>query len=190
MSESATEDRRLRSDAERNRERVVAAAVVALHRDGAGVPIATIADDAGVGVGTVYRHFRNREVLVEELTHRSFTLMVGRLQHAQGLGGTAVEAFRDFLLGVIQDRNDMVLRSTGGPAVESERVGAVQAELHRGIRELIARGLADGTIRREIDVADIAWLGATLAQPGREGRAWERICERLLDTYLAGLGAP
>ncbi|WP_460818179.1 hypothetical protein [Nocardioides korecus] len=45
-------------------------------------------------------------------------------------------------------------------------------------------------MRREVDVWDVAWLGATLAQPGRDDPGWEAICLRLLDTYLAGLSVP
>ncbi|WP_193609431.1 TetR/AcrR family transcriptional regulator [Nocardioides lijunqiniae] len=180
--------RELRSDAHRNRERVVTAAVAALHREGLAVPMATIAADAGVGVGTLYRHFPTREELLEELTHRSFRLMVDRLTHAREAGGTATEVLRAFLRAVIADRDAMVLPSTGGPASPGKAARAVQAELHRGLREVLDRGAADGTVVRDVAVSDIAWLGATLAQPGRPGAAWERICLRLLDTYLAGLG--
>jgi AcrR family transcriptional regulator len=185
-----TTDRELRSDAHRNRERLAAAAVAALHRDGPAVPMATIAAEAGVGVGTLYRHFPTREDLLEELTHRSFQLMLNRIERAVVGAATATAALRVFLVGVVSDRNDMVLRSTGGPEVQSARTRATQDELHGAIRELIARGAEDGTIKRDIDVWDIAWLGATLAQPGRVGPAWDEICLRILDTYLAGLGVP
>jgi AcrR family transcriptional regulator len=181
-------DRALRSDAQRNRERVITAAVAAIHRDGAAVPMATIAAEAGVGVGTLYRHFATREDLIEELTYRSMKLMLTRIEHAIDVTDTAVEALRVFLSAVIRDRDDMVLRSTGGPGVPSARSRAVQKQLHEAIRGLIARGSAEGTIRRAIDVWDIAWLGATLSQPGRDGPTWDRIAGRLLDTYLAGLG--
>lgn len=178
----------LRSDAQRNRERLITAAIAAVHRDGAAVPMATIAAEADVGVGTLYRHFAAREDLIEELTYRSMKLMLTRIQHAIEVTDTAIAAFRVFLSAVIGDRNDMVLRSTGGPSVPSARSQAVQKQLHEAIRELIARGGAEGTIKRDIDVFDIAWVGATLAQPGRDGPEWDRISGRLLDTYLAGLG--
>jgi AcrR family transcriptional regulator len=180
--------RELRSDAYRNRERVLAAAVAALHRDGPAVPMARIAADAGVGVGTVYRHFPAREDLLAELTYRSFRLMLSRIEHASETAGTATDALRIFITAVIADRNEMVLRSTGGPEVQTARSQATQDQLHDAIRGLIARGSQDGTIKRNVEVWDIAWLGATLAQPGREGPVWDAICVRLLDTYLAGLG--
>ena len=56
--------RRLRSDAAANRERIVAAATIAVRRDGEKVPMATIADEAGVGIGTLYRHYPTRPALL------------------------------------------------------------------------------------------------------------------------------
>lgn len=179
-----------RRDARRNRERLAVAAVAALHRDGHAVPMATIAADAGVGIGTLYRHFPSREDLFEELTHRSFALMLQRMDEANRGTGTAVEVLRTFLTAVVGDRDAMLLATTGGPAVDpSPRNRALQEELHAAIRRLLARGRDDGTVTRPIDVWDVAWLGATLAQPGR-GAGWDAVARRLLDTYLAGLARP
>jgi AcrR family transcriptional regulator len=182
--------RELRSDAQHNRERLARAAVVSLHRDGLAVPMATIATDAGVGVGTLYRNFPTREELLDELTYRSFQRMLDHLRRAGGEAGTAIDALRLFLRAVVADRHDLLLPSTGGPAVRTGRTRALQKALHREIRRVLERGNEDGTIVRRVDVWDIAWLGATLAQPGRSDRSWETICHRLLDTYLAGLSVP
>jgi AcrR family transcriptional regulator len=82
MSEAPTEarraPRRLRSDAAANRERILTAATIAVTRDGEKVPMATIADEAGVGIGTLYRHYPTRPALLAALTLRSFHLV---LQH-------------------------------------------------------------------------------------------------------------
>ncbi len=84
MSEAPTKAQpiaqRLRSDAAANRERILAAATIAVRRDGEKVPMATIADDAGVGIGTLYRHYPTRPALLAALTLRSFKLV---LQHAR-----------------------------------------------------------------------------------------------------------
>ena len=66
-----------RSDAIANRERVLAAAALAVKARGEKVPMAEIAHQAGVGVGTLYRHFPTRESLLAGLTHRSFHLAGG-----------------------------------------------------------------------------------------------------------------
>src|SRR5690242_19715182 len=87
----ATKGRAARSDGLRNRELLVAAAVVAIHRDGPDVPMATIAAEAGVGVGTLYRHFATRQDLVEELTSRSMELMLTRIEAAMDGPRTAAE---------------------------------------------------------------------------------------------------
>ncbi len=188
VDQGAPGGRGLRSDAHRNRERVVRAAVTALHRDGLAVPMASIAADAGVGIGTVYRHFPTREDLLEELTCRSFRRMLDHVEDADRDAGTAREALRLFLGAVVADRDDLVLPSTGGPAVRGEGSRALQHRLHQAIRRLIARGAEDGSVLRPVDVPDVAWLGAALAPPGRPGAAWDAIALRLLDTYLAGLG--
>jgi len=182
--------RGLRSDARRNREQLTRAAVAAVHRQGLAVPMATIAADAGVGVATLYRHFPTREELLDELTCRSFQRMLDHIQHAGEVADTATEALRRFLRAVISDRDDLLLPTTGGPAVQTEQTREVQRQLHSEIRQLLDRGADDGTILRKVDVWDIAWLGAVLAQPGRPDPSWETISLRLLDTYLAGLGTP
>jgi hypothetical protein len=116
--------------------------------------------------------------------------MLAHLEEATGRGDTATEVLRLFLTAVIEDRDALVLPSTGGPPARSQRALDAQRSLHTAIRAVLTRGSADGSIQREVDVWDVAWLGATLAQPGRTGPAWDSIALRLLDTYLAGLGVP
>jgi AcrR family transcriptional regulator len=180
----------LRSDARRNHEQLARAAVAALHRDGPAVPMTAIAAEAGVGVGTLYRHFPTREDLLDELTRRSFERMLARLEAAAAEPGPATAVLREFLTGVVADRDDLLLPSTGGPAVRTDATRAVQRRHHDAIRAVLARGATDGSIRRPVDVWDIAWLGAALAPPGRPGPAWDEVAGRLLETYLAGLGVP
>ncbi|WP_345454933.1 TetR/AcrR family transcriptional regulator [Nocardioides marinquilinus] len=188
--EGTTRRRAPRTDAVQNRERLARAAVAAIHREGLAVPMATIAKDAGVGVGTVYRNHPTRDDLLDDLTRRSFELMLTRIEAATDDAPTAVDALRGFLTAVVGDRDAMLLPSTGGPAPRGREARAAQRELHTRIRALLDRGAAEGSIRREVEVADVAWLGATLAQPGRPGPTWDRVCRRLLETYLAGLATP
>jgi len=75
-------DRVPRKDAAANRERVLDAATVLVRRDGEKVPMAQIAERAGVGVGTVYRHFATREELLGALVHRSFGLALDNARAA------------------------------------------------------------------------------------------------------------
>src|ERR1700739_1536802 len=90
-----------RSDAARTHQALVQAATAALHREGPRVPMATIAADAGVGIGTLYRHFATREDLLSYLTHASFEQVLANAQAAEATSSTAAGALRQFIESAI-----------------------------------------------------------------------------------------
>ena len=177
-----------RSDAARNRQTLVRAATAALHREGAGVPMATIAADAGVGIGTLYRHFPTREDLLGYLTHASFEQVLANAEAAEGNAATAAEALRHFIESAISQRNELVLPLHGGPRPASDTTRAVRERVHQVIQRIIDRGRADGTITRDVTPRDIVIFGSMLAQPRPPDPGFDATCLRLLATYLAGLG--
>jgi AcrR family transcriptional regulator len=177
-----------RSDAARNREALVRAATEAVHREGPRVPLATIAVGAGVGIGTLYRHFPSRDDLLDHLTHVSFEQVLANAQAAERDAATAAEALRRFVEAAISQRNQLVLPLHGGPPLRSPKTRAVRDQVHRILRQIIDRGRADGTITRDVTPRDIVVFGAMLAQPRRSDPDWDATCLRLLATYLAGLG--
>jgi AcrR family transcriptional regulator len=178
-----------RSDAARNHEALVRAATEAVHREGPRVPLATIAVGAGVGIGTLYRHFPSRDDLLDHLTHVSFEQVLANAQAAERDAATAAEALRRFVEAAISQRNQLVLPLHGGPPLRSPKTRAVRDQVHRILRQIIDRGRADGTIRRDVTPRDIVVFGAMLAQPRGPDPGWDTTCRRLLATYLAGLGA-
>ncbi len=181
--------RERRSDAARNHETLVRAATAAVHREGTHVAMATIAADAGVGIGTLYRHFRNREDLLRFLTHRSFEQVLANVQAAENGGTTASDALRRFIEAAITQRNELVLPLHGGPPVTASETVAVRAQIHSAVQRIIERGRADGTIRHDVSPRDVVTFGAMLAQPRQADREWDATCRRLLATYLNGLKA-
>src|SRR6202023_2659707 len=104
-----------RSDAARNRETLVRAATAAVHREGLRVPMGTIAADAGVGIGTLYRHFPTREHLLSHLTHRSLEQVLANARAAGREGATPTDCLRRFVEAAISQRNELVLPLHGGP---------------------------------------------------------------------------
>jgi AcrR family transcriptional regulator len=180
--------RELRSDVARNRQTLIRAATAAVHRQGPRVPMATIAADAGVGIGTLYRHFATREELLSYLTRISFERVLANAQAAERAGATATEALRLFIEAAISQRNELVLPLHGGPPSMVPATRAVQQQVHQIIQQIIDRGRADGTIRQDVTPRDIVALGAMLAQPQHSDPGWDATCRRLLATYLAGLG--
>src|SRR6202451_3356080 len=101
---STATSREPRSSAARSPQTLLRAATAAVHREGAGVPMATIAADAGVGIGTLYRHFPTREYLLGYLTHASFEHVLANAEAAEGNAVTAAEALRHFIEAAISQR--------------------------------------------------------------------------------------
>jgi AcrR family transcriptional regulator len=177
-----------RRDAARNHQTLIRAATAAIHREGPRVPMATIAADAGVGIGTLYRHFATREDLLSYLTHISFERVLANAQAAERTGATATEALQLFIEAAISQRNELVLPLHGGPPATVPATRDAQQQVHQIIQQLISRGRAEGTIRNDVTPRDIVALGAMLAQPRQSNPDWDATCRRLLATYLAGLG--
>jgi AcrR family transcriptional regulator len=178
-----------RSDAARNRQTLVRAATAAVHREGAGVPMATIAADAGVGIGTLYRHFPTRDDLLGYLTHASFEQVLANAEVAERNATTGAEALRRFIETAISQRNELVLPLHGGPRPASDSTRVVREQVHQVIQRIIDRGRADDTITRDVTPYDIVVFGSMLAQPRPPDPGWDATCRRLLATYLAGLGS-
>jgi AcrR family transcriptional regulator len=178
-----------RSDVARNRDALVHAATVAVHREGPHVSLATIASDAGVGIGTLYRHFRTREDLLNFLAHRSFEQVLSNVHAAESEGTTASDALRRFIEAAVAQRNELVLPLHGGPAVTAPETLAVRDQVHRAVERIIERGRVDGTIGEDTTPRDVVIFGAMLAQPRQPDPEWDATCRRLLATYLNGLRA-
>jgi len=178
-----------RSDAARNHEALVRAATAAVHREGPHVSMATIAADAGVGIGTLYRHFPTREDLLNFLAHRSFEQVLANVQAAESDGTTARDALRRFIEAAIAQRNELVLPLHGGPPVTLPETLAVRDQVHRAVQRIIERGRADGTISWDVTPRDVVAFGAMLAQPRQPDPEWDATCRRLLATFVNGLRA-
>ena len=181
--------REQRSDAARNHEALVRAATAALHREGPRVSMATIAADAGVGIGTLYRHFPSREDLLNFLTHRSFEQVLANVLAAGRDGTTAADALRRFIEAAIAQRNELVLPLHGGSPVTVPETLAVRGQVHRAVQQIIDRGRTDGTISQDVTPRDVVVFGAMLAQPRPSDPEWDATCRRLLATYVNGLRA-
>src|ERR1700730_2900257 len=179
--------REQRSDAARNHEALVHAATTAVHREGPHVAMATIAADAGVGIGTLYRHFRTGEDLLNFLVRRSFEQVLANAQAAERDGTTASDALRRFIEAAIAQRNELVLPLHGGPPATTPETLAVRDQIHRAVKRIIERGRTDGTISQDVTPHDVVAFGAMLAQPRQPDQEWDATCRRLLATYLNGL---
>ncbi|WP_330182629.1 TetR/AcrR family transcriptional regulator [Nocardia sp. NBC_01503] len=147
-------ERPLRADARRNRERVLAAAQEAFAAEGISVPLDEIARRAGVGAGTVYRHFPTKEALFAAAIVDRVDRMTGRAR--EGLAGADPgAAFFAFLRqmdsggGVKRDLADAL-----GPQGAHTYEGPTR-ELQAAIGELLSRAQRAGAVRPDIGIDDL-----------------------------------
>lgn len=195
-----TSPRQSRKDAVRNRERVLEAATELVRRDGESVPMARIAEGAGVGVGTLYRHFPTREELLGELVYRSFGIAVENAQAAASHPGSALEGVRHFFLATLRDRERFVLPLHGGPPVFTAATRKRQGEVRTILHGLIERGKAAGELRDDLTPEDLILATSLLSRPlpglassllsrKRGGAAaWDSLARRQIDLMIEGLG--
>ena len=179
--------RKPRTDALRNRERILEVAKGAFTRHGATASLDDIAKQAGVGAGTLYRHFPTRDVLIEAVYRSEVEKLV-----AAARGFTAamspIESLRSWLLlfvDYIAAKHIIApaLKSvTGGPSrlYEGSR-GRVQG----AIEELVKRAKKSGDVRRDIDASDLlrAVIGVSYVGSGGD---WQQSARRLVDILIAG----
>jgi AcrR family transcriptional regulator len=186
----AQPDRPLRADAARNRARVLEVAYDTFAAEGLSVPIDEIARRAGVGAGTVYRHFPTKEDLFRAVIEDRISRIVddGRSVLASGDPGQALFTFlrsmvlqwgatdrglADALAGVGIDIKDAV------PDVEEAFLGL--------LGDLLRAAQKAGTVRRDVDVPDVkAIVVGTQAMQAYNPDTAERLLEVVLDGLRAG----
>ena len=154
-----TTTRPLRADAERNRQRIVDAAKTLFAERGVEVSVEDIAAAAGVGIGTFYRRFPDRESLVEAVFATKLERAAENARRALDIEDPW-EAFRTFVMGVARmharDRglNDVLLSSDRG----RERVAAFRATIQPLAGQLLDRAKAAGALREDVTLFDIAMV--------------------------------
>jgi AcrR family transcriptional regulator len=188
VTEQKTAPRQLRADARRNRERVLAAARKCFADDGYEAQMTDVARVAGVGVGTVYRHFPDKTALIEALVAERFRQFTEGAQQALE-AEDAWAGFRDWLLrcGEIQAEDRMVCDFIT-EAVGAERRDAIAQDegLAEATRAVIASAKEAGAIRESVEPEDIPTMMCGLGAVARseddpQGRVWRRHLEFMLD---------
>jgi AcrR family transcriptional regulator len=180
--------RKPRADARRNRIRLLETAKAAFAEKGPGASLDEIARTAGVGAGTLYRHFPTRDALIEAVYRNESEQLVAA---ASRLAGThsPTGALREWLLlfvdymatkhGMHEALNSIV----GGT---SELYSASTERMKRAIAELIDRAVASGDIRLDLDPLDLlrALAGVANMSAGSDGK---QAAKRMVDILIAGM---
>jgi AcrR family transcriptional regulator len=185
------ESRPLRADARRNRERVLNAAHDVFAEHGLEAQVDEIAQRAGLGVGTVYRHFPTKEDLLKALADRKFEWMAERARAALG-EDDAWEALCGFIRDAAgRQAEDVAIGEAMGSRPEMMSAAAQRVGMVELLDELVSRARAQGAIREDISGADLPMVFCGLGSVAKAGTALEFMrWDRLLELVLDGLATP
>jgi AcrR family transcriptional regulator len=181
--------RKLRRDAADNAERLIAAAVRAGLAEGKFVPLAQIAADAGVGIGTLYRRYPNREALLEAMAVRAYQLILAEAEDALASGETGLDAVGRFLRQTFVHRDELVLPLHGAPMTEGTESALLRQRMQQTMGAIVERGHADRTVRQDVNAGTVVRFGAMLAQPMSNVPDWEAAAGEQRLVFLRGIAA-
>lgn len=179
--------RKPRSDAQRNRGRILEVAKVAFTRQGANASLDDIAKQAGVGAGTLYRHFPTRDALIEAVYRTEVEkLAAAERQLAETM--PPIDALRAWMLLFV---NHIATKQIVAPALNSLVGGA--SKLYEGSRSqiqgamgaLVKRAIKSGDIRKDLDPFDLLLplIGSSNLAFDRD---WQPRARRLVDILIGG----
>ncbi|WP_330300214.1 TetR/AcrR family transcriptional regulator [Streptomyces sp. NBC_00503] len=181
------QERPLRADAARNRARLLDVATEVFTTSGVGVPTEQIARAAGVGVGTLFRHFPTKEALLVAVMVRRMETMADRTAELASEAGPTEAFFACFRLVVEQSAGKgEFTRALGAAGVDAH--AALQAptlEIQSRLTELLARAQQAGAVRPELGLPELFALltgtGAAVEQLGADPGARELIFKVVFD---------
>jgi AcrR family transcriptional regulator len=191
VTETAGEQKGGRRDARRNHERLVAAAREVFAEQGVEASLEEIARRAGLGIGTLYRHFGTREALVEAIFERRIGELVA-VAEAAAADPDGWRALGDLLEQTLElQAGDRVLKAVllrYPPGVG--RLERAREELRSLFEQVLEHAREQGTLRRDFALADLAllfWSFGPLIDATADvaPRAWRRQLRLLLDGLRA-----
>jgi AcrR family transcriptional regulator len=179
--------RKPRTDAQRNRERILDVAKEAFTRSGANASLDDIAKESGVGAGTLYRHFPTRDALIEAV----YRTEVGKVAAAEKRFSATLpplEALRAWMLLFVdyiatkQIIAPALNTLVGGP---SKLYEGSRAQVQGAIDALVKRAIKSGDIRRDLEPFDLlrALIGVSHVASGPD---WQQSARRLVDILITG----
>jgi len=167
--------------------RILEAAEEVFGTEGLSVPIDDIAARAGVGVGTIYRHFPTKEALFEAIVLSHFQRLVNEAR-ACSANEDAASALFGFLSGLVSegvDKRDLSDALAGAGIDVKAAAGGLKEELETAIEHLLVRAQQDGSIRADVSIADLmALVAGTCMSAGRFGAGSP---DRMLGVVCDGL---
>jgi AcrR family transcriptional regulator len=180
----------VRRDALENREKILRTAAGLMARRGHNVPLTEIADAAGVGVGTFYRGFPDREALLDELQRRGYGLLLTTLARIKTDGLTGADAIEAYLQECLALADQLVaLPLRGGTPLPDHAAVDAKRRILQAIEDFLAEGKSDGSVHSDVTAPDIVVCGTLIATPLPHGPEWSTAARRHLSVFVRGVRA-
>ena len=187
MNRSKSAGRKPRADAQRNRERILEVAKQAFTRSGVSASLDDIANEAGVGPGTLYRHFPTREELLQAV-YRSEMEKLAAAERKFAESMPPMEALRAWLLLFVDaiETKHIIAPVLNALIGDPKKVFAASyAQMQEAIRALVKRAIKSGDIRKDLDPMDLirALVGVANVTTSPD---WQQSARRLVDILVTG----
>lgn len=184
---SSTTARHPRADALRNRERILEVAKAAFTRHGANASLEEIAKQAGVGTGTLYRHFPTRDALIEGVYRNEVEkLAAAASRFAEKMSPLeALRAWMLLLVDYIAAKHIIAPALNGIVGGPSRLYEGSRSMIQSAIDQLVKRAKKSGDLRKDLDAFDLlrALIGVSHVGSGAD---WQQSARRLVDILIAG----
>ena len=178
--------RKPRADSARNRQLLIDAAKAAFSGVGLDVSLEEIARRAGVGIGTLYRHFPTREAVVEAVYRREVEQLAEAVPQLlqTSPAGEALHKWMHLFVDFIATKR-IIAPSLAGAAARTATPTSVEL-ITSAISTLVKRAIASGDVRKDIAPSDLlrAMVGVSYGNPDA---GWEASARRLIDILMDGL---
>ncbi|MHB9755969.1 TetR/AcrR family transcriptional regulator [Streptomyces sp. BYX5S] len=177
-----------RADARRNRERLLAAARTAFTRDDTSVPLESVAREAGVGIGTLYRHFPTREALVEAVYSAELDAVTAAVQPllAELAPRDALRAWLDRYADLVAAKRAMAGSLTLAQASGRGVTANTRERLTEAVAAFLDAGARTGTLRGDVPADDVITTLLGVFMSTTAGDRTERV-PHLLDLVVDAL---
>ncbi|MET9591097.1 helix-turn-helix domain-containing protein [Streptomyces sp. NPDC006516] len=191
MSTAVTAARPMRADARRNYDRLLTEARASFAEHGTDASLEDVARRAGVGIGTLYRHFPNREALMNAVFQEALTALLARSRELERAERPCT-ALVEWLGAIVTHAGEyrglaQALMSASGN--ETSALTPCHVPLRQAGARLLARAQSSGSVRADVSVDDLLQLTNAIALAAEQTPADPALADRLLRLTLRGLKA-
>ncbi len=158
-------------------------------RRGRNIPLADIAQAAGVGVGTLYRGYRDRTALLHALEQRAYGLLIAALDRIGESGQTGAPAVQAYLEECLQLGDQLVLPLRGAPPLTDPAAVDARRRINHALERFLSDGCAQGSVRADVNATDVIACAAMITQPLPHGPVSTNIARRHIALFVHGLQA-